>query len=68
MARRAADDQEGDQSLPEATREIPFHSLGARVKSRAFCAEFDIMRNAHVQILSDTRSYFHSGSRCPGIT
>ena len=33
-------------SPPEATREIPFHALGAHRKSRAFCAEFDIMHKS----------------------
>ena len=46
MSRKAADGQEGDQSPPEATREIPFHALGAHRKSRAFCAEFDIMHKS----------------------
>ena len=40
---RAADGQEGDQSPPEATKEIPFHTLGGNRKSRAFLAEFDMM-------------------------
>ena len=33
-------------SPPEATREIPFYALGAHRKSRAFCAEFNIMHKS----------------------
>ena len=44
--RRASDGQEGAQSPPEVTAEIPFDVLGFHRKPRAFCAEFGIVQKS----------------------
>ena len=67
---RAADFQEGDQSHPEATREIPFHAMRAHRKSRAFRAEFDIMYKSSAisgRISTVVFVVRASGHRCLGI-